>query len=103
MSFSNAVVACTLQLLHPLEDLCNLFLCLVASGNFFRGHFTLRLLNEVKVRHLHHDLAIGVPQDELTVSVALISRFNCLDALAEVSLLLLMETLLVVLVAEVVD
>ena len=49
------------------------------------------------------NLTVGTSFNKLLISVALVALLDGLDALAQVTLLLLMETFLVILVAQVVD
>jgi hypothetical protein len=55
------------------------------------------------VRASQLNLTIGSSLNELLISVALVTLLDGLDALAQVTLLLLMETFLVILVTQVVD
>ena len=49
------------------------------------------------------NLTVGTSLNKLLISVALVTLLDGLDALAQVALLLLMETFLVILVTQVVD
>ena len=49
------------------------------------------------------NLTVGTSLNKLLISVALVALLDGLDALAQVTLLLLMETFLVILVTQVVD
>ena len=91
-----------LLLVHLLERLLDLVLGHVALADADGAHLLLRLLDEVEVGALHHDLPIGVAVNEHLVGVGLVARLDGMDALPQVSLLLLMEAFLVVLVAKVV-
>lgn len=101
---SCAVLGITLALLHEVESLVDALsrakhslLLLVGS------HYSLWFLQEVEVGALHDDLAVGVPGDELGLSIAQIhSATNHLDLLTQLSLLHLMLAVLVVLVVELV-
>lgn len=91
-----------LLLVHLLECLLDLLLGHVALADADWAHLLLRLLNEVEVRALHHDLPIWVAVNEHLVCVGLVPCLDGLDALPQISLLLLMEAFLVILVAKVV-
>ena len=96
----NLVLA--LLLVHLLERLLDLMLGHVALADADGAHLLVRLLNEVEVRALHDDLSVGVAVNEHLVCVRLVACLDRLDALPQISLLLLMETFLVILVAKVV-
>jgi hypothetical protein len=64
---------------------------------------SLRLFNEVEMRTLHDDLAIWITVHKHFISITLVSCLDRLNALPQISLLLLMETIFVILVAQVVD
>lgn len=91
-----------LLLVHLLERLFDVVLGLVALADADGAHLLVRLLDEVEVGALHYDLPVGVAVNEHLVGVGLVARLDSLDALPQVSLLLLMEAFLVVLVAKVV-
>jgi hypothetical protein len=55
------------------------------------------------VRASELNLTVGTSLNKLLISVALVTLLDGLDALAQVTLLLLMETFLVILVTQVVD
>ena len=75
----------------------------VALADADGAHLLLGLLNKVEVRALHDDLPVGVAVNEHLVCVRLVACLDGLDALPQISLLLLMETFLVILVAKVVQ
>jgi len=90
-------------LFHLPECLINLSLSIAAVADATGTDIFLRLFDEIEVGAFHDDLAVGVPINEHLVCVGLVSRLDCLDALPKISLLLLMEAVLVILVAKVVN
>lgn len=85
------------------EDPINLNLCHVAFTKSARTHLFLRLLNEVEERALHRYLTVGVTINEHLISVRLISSLDGQDPLSQIPLLLLVEAVLVILIAKIVD
>ena len=92
-----------LLLIHLLKCLLDLILSHVALTDAHWANLFLRLLNEIEVRALHDDLPVGVAINEHLVCIGLVACLDGLDALPQISLLLLMEAFLVILVAKVVN
>jgi hypothetical protein len=93
-----------LHLSHVLEGFLDVsFGCVALLSVLLWRHKYLRFLNEVKVRAGHDDLADRVSLDEFLGCITLILVTESMNSFSQLSLLFLMETIFIILVAEIVD